>query len=414
MCPVFGKSGHLLAWTANRAHHAEIGGITPGSMPANATCLAEEGVVIPPMHLVRAGMPCEPDIAALLTGGPWPTRALSDNLADLHAQLAAARHGARALLAMSEALGDDEVTGRLSGLSTQAREAFARRLASAGEFDLFATEYLDDGTPLAVRLIHKGARLTIDFTGSGPVHPGNRNATAAIVRSAVLYVLRLWTGEPIPLNEGIFDSVDLIVPEGILRPHFSGDPRQSPAVVGGNVETSQRLVDTMLRALRLESCSQGTMNNVIFGSDTFGHYETIGGGAGAGPGYAGLSGVHTHMTNTAITDPEIIERRYPVRIEEFSLRRGSGGAGKWPGGDGIVRTYRFLAPLTVSLLTEHRMQPPFGMEGGGDGVPGQQFLIRDGREQCLPGTAQISVQAGDVLRMETPGGGGWGAATSSE
>lgn len=410
LCPVFGKSGNLIAWTANRAHHAEIGGITPGSMPANAACLAEEGVVIPPMHLVRAGVPCEKDIAALLTGGPWPTRALSDNLADLNAQLAAARHGSRALLTMCEAHGEDEITARLAALTAQARDAFARRLARAGEFDLSTTEHLDDGTPLAVRLIHRGARLTIDLTGSGTVHPGNRNATAAIVRSAVLYVLRLWTGEPIPLNEGLFDAVDLIVPEGILSPRFSTDPGQSPAVVGGNVESSQRLVDTLLRALGLEACSQGTMNNVIFGNDTFGHYETIGGGAGAGPGYAGLSGVHTHMTNTAITDPEIIERRYPVRIEEFSLRRGSGGAGKWTGGDGIVRSYRFLAPLTVSLLTEHRTQPPFGMEGGGDGSPGRQFLIRDGHEQTLPGTAQLSVQSGDILRMETPGGGGWGAA----
>ena len=410
LCPVFGKSGDLLAWTANRAHHAEIGGITPGSMPATATCLAEEGVVIPPMHLVRAGVPCENDIAALLTGSAWPTRALSDNLADLHAQLAAARHGARALFSMCEAHGEAEVTSRLAALSAQARDAFARRLARAGDFDLSATEHLDDGTPLAVRLIHKGARLSIDFTGSGQVHSGNRNATAAIVRSAVLYVLRLWIGEPIPLNEGLFDAVDLIVPEGILQPHFSTDPRESPAVVGGNVETSQRLVDTLLRALGIEACSQGTMNNVIFGNETFGHYETIGGGAGAGPGYAGLSGVHTHMTNTAITDPEIIERRYPVRIEEFSLRRRSGGAGKWPGGDGIVRSYRFLEPLTVSLLTEHRTQTLFGMEGGGDGTPGQQFLIRDGHSQPLAGTAELAAQPGDILRMETPGGGGWGAA----
>ncbi len=413
MCPVFGKSGTLLAWTANRAHHAEIGGITPGSMPANARCLAEEGVVIPPMHLVRAGVLCENAIVALLTGGQWPTRAISDNLADLRAQLAAARHGARALLAMCESSGESEVAARLAGLTARARDAFARRLVKAGEFDLSATEHLDDGTPLTVRLIHNGERLTIDFTGSGSVHSGNRNATTAIVRSAVLYVLRLWTGEPIPLNEGLFEAVDLIVPEGILQPRFPADPQQSPAVVGGNVETSQRLVDTLLRALRLEACSQGTMNNVIFGNDTFGHYETIGGGAGAGPGYPGLSGVHTHMTNTAITDPEIIERRYPVRIEEFSLRRNSGGAGKWPGGNGIVRSYRFLAPLSVSLLTEHRKQAPFGMDGGGDGAAGKQFLIRKGRKKALAGTAQLSVQAGDVLRVETPGGGGWGKPLDS-
>jgi 5-oxoprolinase (ATP-hydrolysing) len=410
LCPVFGLSGKLLGWTANRAHHAEIGGITPGSMPPAATCLAEEGVVIPPGHLVRGGESCEEDVAALLRGGEWPTRALSDNLADLRAQLAAARHGAQALLAMCEAHGEDEVRARLAALTGQAREAFARRLARAGDFEVSATEWLDDGTPLAARLRHSGGRLTIDFTGSGPVHSGNRNATTAIVRSAVLYVLRLWTGEAIPLNEGMFEVVDLIIPEGILQPRFSSGPRESPAVVGGNVETSQRLVDTLLKALRLEACSQGTMNNVVFGSGAFGHYETIGGGAGAGPGYHGLSAVHTHMTNTAITDPEIIERRYPVRIEEFRIRRGSGGAGKWHGGDGIVRAYRFLEPLTVSLLTEHRTQAPFGMEGGEPGATGRQTLVHEGKPEQLPGTVEVRVAPGDLLRVETPGGGGWGVA----
>ncbi len=408
LCPVFGPSGRLLGWTANRAHHAEIGGITPGSMPAGATCLAEEGVVIPPRHLVRGGVSCEGEIAALLTGGPWPTRSLGDNLADLRAQLAAARHGAQALLALCETQGEGETAARLAALTEQAREAFARRLARAGELDVSAAEHLDDGTPLAVRLRHAGGRLTVDFTGSGAVHPGNRNATAAIVRSAVLYVLRLWTGEAIPLNEGMLEAVDLIIPEGILQPVFDADPRLSPAVVGGNVETSQRVVDTLLRALDLEAGSQGTMNNVIFGSATFGHYETIGGGAGAGPGYHGLSAVHTHMTNTAITDPEIIERRYPVRLREFSIRRGSGGAGRWRGGDGIVRAYEFLAPLTVSLLTEHRKERPFALHGGEPGIPGRQTLTRGGVETVLPGTARVSVEPGDLLRMETPGGGGWG------
>lgn len=409
LCPVFAPSGKLLGWTANRAHHAEIGGITPGSMPANARSLAEEGVVIPPRHLVRAGVSCEPDLARLLTSSPWPTRALSDNLADLRAQLAAARYGARALLALCDTHGEDEVRDRLAALTSQAREAFARRLAADGEFDSSATEFLDDDTPLSVRMQHAGGRLLVDFTGSGPVHPGNRNATTAIVRSAVLYVLRLWTGEAIPLNEGLFQLVDLVIPEGILQPSFSADPRQSPAVVGGNVETSQRLVDALIRALKLEAGSQGTMNNVIFGSPSFGHYETLGGGSGAGPGWAGLSAVHTHMTNTALTDVEVIERRYPVRIGELSIRRGSGGDGRWPGGDGMVRSYEFLDRLTVSLLTEHRTQGPFGMEGGLPGTPGRQTLTRDGAEQELPGTAQIHVQPGDILRMETPGGGGWGA-----
>lgn len=414
MCPIFAPSGTLLGWTANRAHHAEIGGITPGSMPAGARCLAEEGVVIPPRHLVRGGVSCEDKIAALLTGAEYPTRALDDNIADLRAQLAAARHGAQALLSLCEEHGEPAIRARLQALTDQARDAFARTLRDAGPFDTAATERLDDGTPLSVRLTSDGERLRIDFAGSGPVHPGNRNATTAIVRSAVLYVLRLWTGEAIPLNEGLFENVTLHIPSGILSPDFAAHPRHSPAVVGGNVETSQRLVDALLRALGLEAGSQGTMNNVIFGSPQFGHYETIGGGSGAGPGYDGLSAVHTHMTNTAITDPEIIERRYPVRITEFSIRPNSGGAGQWRGGDGIVREYEFLAPLTVSLLTEHRQQPPYGMEGGQPGRPGRQLLIRGGKSETLPGTARVDVQPGDRLRMETPGGGGWGQATAGD
>lgn len=408
LCPVFDPCDQLIGWTANRAHHAEIGGITPGSMPAHARSLAEEGVVIPPSYLVRGGISCEDEIRNRLTGGPWPTRSLSDNLADLRAQLAAVRHGAQALLSLCQDFGAEEITSRLAALTAQARDTIARRLAQAGDFEAGAVENLDDGTPISVKLTHRDGRLHIDFTGSGGVHSGNRNATSAIVRSAVLYVLRLWTGESIPLNEGMFEAVDLTIPEGILQPVFSSDPGQSPAVVGGNVETSQRLVDALLRALSLEAGSQGTMNNVIFGNAAFGHYETIGGGAGAGPGYHGLSAVHTHMTNTAITDPEIIERRYPVRIESFRIRPGSGGAGKWQGGNGIIRRYRFLAPLTVSLLTEHRTGLPYGMLGGSPGAAGRQILIRDDEEIVLPGTVRLEVLPGDVLSMETPGGGGWG------
>ncbi len=410
MYPVFAPSGKLLGWTANRAHHAEIGGITPGSMPAGATCLAEEGVVIPPRHLVRGGESCEVEIAAMFTTAEFPSRCPDDNIADLRAQHAAARHGAQALLALCAHYGEEVILARLEGLTNQARDAFARTLRDVGPLETAATEYLDDGTPLSVRLTGDGTRLHIDFTGSGPVHPGNRNATTAIVRSAVLYVLRLWTGEAIPLNEGLFENVTLHIPSGILSPEFDADPRHSPAVVGGNVETSQRLVDALLRALGLEAGSQGTMNNVIFGSPQFGHYETIGGGSGAGFGYCGLNAVHTHMTNTAITDPEIVERRYPVRITEFSIRRGSGGAGKWRGGDGIVREYEFLAPLTVSLLTEHRKEQPYGVLGGQPGQCGRQLLLRGDDEIVLPGTARVDVLPGDRLRMETPGGGGWGAA----
>lgn len=409
ICPVFDGDGHLLAFTANRAHHAEIGGITPGSMPAFAKNLAEEGVVISPTWLVKKGVSQEETIARILTSAPWPTRSLADNLADLRAQAAAAHHGAAALLSLVQAHGAAEIRRQLSHLTTQAQQAMARTLDATELTEASATEYLDDGTPIAVRLTKQNNRLTVDFTGSGGVHRGNRNATPAVVRSAVLYVLRLWTGEPIPLNEGFLANVDLILPPGFLNPPFAADPTQSPAVVGGNVETSQRVVDTLIRALGLHAGSQGTMNNVIFGNVTFGHYETLCGGTGAGPGYEGTDAVHSHMTNTAITDIEILERRYPVRINEFSIRAGSGGNGKYQGGNGIIRTYHFLAPLTLSLLTEHRLTPPIGAAGGEAAACGRQILtLLDGTVQDLPGTVSLEVPAGSTLQMHTPGGGGWG------
>lgn len=411
--PVYGPSGKLLAFTANRAHHAEIGGVTPGSMPAFAKNLAEEGVVLPPRHLARDGVSCEDEIAGALANAPFPTRALADNLADLRAQTAAARHGAEALLELCRTHGEDEVRKRLERLTDQARDAFVRTLERAELTEAAAEEFLDDGTPVRARLTKTqtpdGPRLRVDFTGSGGTHPGNRNATPAIARSAVLYTLRLWIGEDIPLNEGILERVDIVIPPGFLNPPFDADPSRSPAVVGGNVETSQRVVDTLVRALELEAGSQGTMNNVIFGNATFGHYETLCGGAGAGPDYDGASALHTHMTNTAVTDVEILERRYPVRIEEFSVRRRSGGDGARSGGDGATRVYRFLENLTLSLLTEHRTRGPAGLRGGGDGLPGRQTLTTpDGVERVLPGTVTLEVPAGSVLRVETPGGGGWG------
>ncbi len=409
ICPVFGPSGQLLAYTANRAHHAEIGGITPGSMPAFARHLAEEGVVIAPAWLVKGGQSQEETIASILTGASWPTRALADNLADLRAQAAAAHHGAAALLSLCQAHGEKVIRHRLGDLTRQAREALARTMASTGLIRASARETLDDGTPVAVTLTKSGPRLTVDFTGSGGVHPGNRNATPAVVRSAVLYVLRLWTGEPIPLNEGFLDGVEIILPPGFLNPPFSTDPTQSPAVVGGNVETSQRLVDVLIRALGLQAGSQGTMNNVIFGTAEFGHYETLCGGTGAGPGYDGTDAIHSHMTNTAITDVEILERRYPVRVLQFGIRQDSGGCGRFCGGHGAVRVYQFLVPLTLSLLTEHRLSPPLGMEGGGGGACGEQFLILpDGTRKDLAGTVSLTVAAGTALHVHTPGGGGWG------
>jgi 5-oxoprolinase (ATP-hydrolysing) len=410
--PVFDHAKALLGFVANRAHHAEIGGMTPGSMPANATCLAQEGVVIAPRYLVRAGEPMFDDVAALLQAPPYPTRNLADNLADLHAQLAANRLGVQRL---RELASEFDVGSAMQAILDQSAQAMQRRLASVP--DASATETLDDGSAICVQLRSSNERepgtenreLTIDFTGTSPTHPRNLNATNAIVNSAVLYVLRLLLQEDLPLNEGLLRPVRIVLPEGtLLRPHFTGDAVRDPAVVGGNVEVSQRLVDTLIKALQLQACSQGTMNNLLFGNERFGYYETIAGGAGAGDGYAGASALHTHMTNTAITDPEILEQRYPVRLHQFAIRRGSGGEGCWRGGDGVVREFEFLAPLTVSLLTQHRANGPFGLQGGSDGCAGLQRLMRADREEVLPSSASIQVNAGDVLCMETPGGGGFG------
>jgi 5-oxoprolinase (ATP-hydrolysing) len=411
--PVFGPPGPdglgstlPVAYIANRAHHAEIGGITPGSMPPAATRLAEEGVVFTPRHLIRGGESCFDEVADVLTNAPFPTRRLSDNLADLNAQLAANRRGAAMLEVLLEEHGATAVKEQFAHLKDRSLEALREHLVRFGEREVTAEETLDDGTPIRVSIRCGDGMLAISFAGSGSVHSGNLNATPAILQSAVLYVLRLWTQSPVPLNEGLMRAVSIDLPEGFLNPPFDDDPMRCPAVVGGNVETSQRVVDTLLKALGVQACSQGTMNNFLFGDGSFGYYETICGGSGAGSGYDGTSGLHTHMTNTAITDPEILEQRYPVRLHRFSLRRGSGGRGRWQGGDGIVREIEFLKPLQVSLLTQHRVVAPYGCEGGEAGQCGRQTL--NGVE--LPGIAAFGANAGDRLVIETPGGGGWGMA----
>ncbi len=407
--PVFDAAGDRVGFVANRAHHAEIGGRWPGSVPPDATRLSEEGVVIRPLELVRRGEPRWDDLRRLLETGPYPSRAVEENLADLAAGLAANRLGAAALDRLAGEHGAATVRRYMEGLRRAAGRRMGEALRRLGDGVFVAREQLDDGTPLAVRIEVADGRATVDFAGSGPVHPGNLNATPAVVRSVVLYVLRLLVAEDLPLNEGLLDRVRLLVPEGILSPPFDADPDRCPAVVGGNVETSQRLVDLLLKAFGLTACSQGTMNNVIFGDGRFGYYETLGGGCGAGPGFDGASAVHSHMTNTRMTDPEILEHRYPVRVRRLGVRRGSGGAGRWRGGDGLVRELELLAPVQVSLLSQHRVQGPYGMEGGGAGAPGRQWIVRaDGTVQKLGPVDGASAGAGDRLVVETPGGGGWG------
>ncbi|MGH9380041.1 MAG: hydantoinase B/oxoprolinase family protein [Thermoanaerobaculia bacterium] len=412
VAPVFERQdgGALLGYVANRAHHAELGGSRPGSMPPDARSLAEEGVVLEPLLLVRGGEARWPELRRRLEEAPYPSRAVEENLADLAAATAAVSQGTATLRDLAAAHGADRVAHYMAALTAEAERRMRLALARLPAGTRQAEERLDDGTPLRVAIRRHGEELEIDFCGSGPVHPGNLNATPAVVRSCVLYVLRLLLDEPLPLNEGLLRPVTLHLPEGILNPPFPEDPRDAPAVVGGNVETSQRLVDTLLKALELAACSQGTMNNVLFGTDRFAYYETVAGGAGAGPGFPGASAVHTHMTNTAITDPELLEHRYPVRLERFAIRRGSGGLGRWTGGDGVVREYRFLAPMEISLLTQHRREGPYGLAGGRPGAPGRQVLIRaDGREEVLLSVDGRRAEPGDRLLLETPGGGGWGA-----
>ncbi|MED5417041.1 MAG: hydantoinase B/oxoprolinase family protein, partial [Candidatus Latescibacterota bacterium] len=269
-----------------------------------------------------------------------------------------------------------------------------------------------DGTPLEVSIAVDGDTARIDFGGSGEVHPGNLNATPAIVYSALTYVLRLLVQESLPLNEGLLEPVEIVIPPGILSPPFDTD--EAPAVGGGNVETSQRLVDTLLKAFGLMAGSQGTMNNTLFGNESFGYYETVCGGTGAGRQFAGADAVHSHMTNTRITDVEIVERRYPVRIERFEVRTDSGGQGRWCGGEGCVRELTFLQDMSLSLLTQHRNHGTHGLDGGEAGAPGRQRWIRaDGTVRELKAIDGVEVGPGDRLIMETPGGGGYGAVEAS-
>jgi len=410
--PVFsdGAAADLIGYVASRAHHAEIGGSRPGSMPPAATTLAEEGVVIPPLYLVRRGEALWDEMRRLLQGPPWPSRAVEDNLADLRAAVAANHAGAEALRGLAGEHGAATVALYMERLKDLAASSISEALSEVPPGRYAAEESLDDGTVLRVLLTLKDGRAAIDFTGSAGVHPGNLNATTAVVRSVVMYVLRLLLRRPLPLNEGLMRAVDLTIPRGLLNPDFDLDPGRAPAIVGGNIETSQRLVDTLLKALGLAACSQGTMNNVLFGDKHFGYYETICGGCGAGPGFHGASAVHSHMTNTRMTDAEILEHRYPVRVERFAVRRGSGGAGRYRGGDGAVREIVFLSSVSLSVLGQHRTVAPYGLAGGAPGRTGAQRLVRaNGEVVPLGSIDSCEAGPGDRLIVETPGGGGYGA-----
>jgi 5-oxoprolinase (ATP-hydrolysing) len=417
LCGVFTEDGKIAAYLANRAHHAEFGGKAPGSMPTDAANLAEEGVILEPQWLVRKGEGRFPCIEKQLRTALWPSRAVRDNLIDLEAQVASLQRGADLFSTLLKDEGVERISRVMERIFASGAGALERFLGQASSRQVITTESrLDDGGRIRLTLETRADGIDLDFTGTLDRHPGNLNATPAIVRSAVLYVLRLLVDAPIPLNEGLLERVAIRLPTCFLNPDFSIDPQNCPAVVGGNVETSQLLVETLLKAFGgVMASSQGTMNNLLFGNERFGYYETIGGGSGAGPGFTGASGVHVHMTNTAITDPEILEQRFPVLCRAFSLRRSSGGAGQFRGGDGLVRELVFREPVHVSFLSQGRQQAPMGADGGGPGSPGRQWRRRvDGALEAVDGICQLHLKAGEGFRVETPGGGGWGLAAEAD
>ena len=392
-------------YVANRAHHAEIGGIVPGSMPPFSKNLAEEGVLIRSRKLVNAGQSCEDEIRDVLASGKYPSRCIEDNLADLSAQVAANECGVQLLRNLTAQHSVSVVQDYMQHIQTTAAKKMRRCLLNLRNGRHSFHDKLDDGTQINVTVIIDNDTATVDFSGTDGVHRGNLNANRAITTSAVLYCFRCLLNEPVPLNAGLLEPVRIIIPAGLLNPPPGMSPETSPAIVGGNVETSQRIVDVLLGALNLTSASQGTMNNLTFGDQTFGYYETICGGAGATPTANGADAVHTHMTNTRLTDPEVLEQRYPVRLRQFSIRRNSGGAGQFHGGNGIVRELELLRPLRVSMLSQRRgTNAPYGINGGNSGCVGCNSIA--GKD--IGGSFSLPLDAGTVLMIETPGGGGCG------
>lgn len=405
--PVFDDTGAtVMFYVGSRGHHADIGGLTPGSMPPYSHSVEEEGVLIDNLRLVASGSLREADLRHVLSEGLYPARNVDQNIADLRAQIAANEKGVQELQRMVNHFGLAVVQAYMNHVQDNAEESVRRVIhrLSSGRF-----EYpMDNGAVIRVLItVNKETRsVTLDFTGTSPQQSSNFNAPLSISRAAALYVFRTLVDDDIPMNEGCLKPLQLIVPEGSLL-----NPRYPAAVVAGNVETSQAIVDTLYGALGTMGAAQGTMNNFTFGNSDKQYYETICGGAGAGTNFAGTDAVHTHMTNSRLTDPEVLEWRYPVLVENFSIRKGSGGKGRHRGGDGVVRRIRFLAPMTAAIVSGHRTVPPYGMAGGEPGAVGRNRVLREaGREEVIGAAAQTEMATNDVFIIETPGGGGYGIA----
>ncbi|MDB9314396.1 hydantoinase B/oxoprolinase family protein [Spirulina sp. CS-785/01] len=402
--PVFINSNSPLFYVASRGHHADIGGITPGSMPPQSTTVEEEGILLDNLCLVSQGVFQEQALLNILNAGQYPVRNVTQNIADLQAQIAANNKGVQELSKLVDQYSLDVVNAYMEHIQANAEESVRRviHLLKDGSF----TCQLDTGEQITVEItINPETRsATIDFTGTSPQLSNNFNAPAAICKAAVLYVFRTLVDDDIPLNAGCLNPLNIIIPEGCLL-----NPSYPAAVVAGNVETSQLITDCLYGALGVMAASQGTMNNFTFGNENYQYYETICGGSGAGQDYYGTDAVHTHMTNSRLTDPEVLEWRFPVILDQFGVRENSGGKGQFQGGNGVIRKVRFLEPMTASILSGRRVVSPFGLQGGKAGLTGNNWVLRkDGTVEELGGTAMVEMNAGDCFLVETPGGGGYG------
>ena len=405
--PVFDdKNQEILFYVASRGHQADIGGITPGSMPPNSTSISEEGILFDNFLLVEKGEFREQEVRVILVSNSYPARNPDQNIADFQAQIAANEKGLQELQRMVNQYGLETVQAYMKFVQDNAEECVRKTIdvLSDGEF----TYTMDQGAVIKVKvpIENKNRSATIDFTGTSEQLNSNFNAPKAVTQAAVLYVFRTLVDDNIPLNAGCLKPLNLIIPEGSML-----NPQYPAAVVAGNVETSQVIVDALYGALGVLAASQGTMNNLTFGNEKYQYYETICGGSGAGINFNGTDAVQTHMTNSRLTDPEVLEFRYPVLVEEFKIRENSGGKGQYSGGNGVIRNIKFLEPMTANILSSHRKISPFGLAAGEVGKVGKNCVKRkDGTEEILNSTATVEMESGDHFIIETPGGGGFGSS----